>query len=152
AFHGEDGLHQVRSAQSTADALDGGYRLRTRQRRDRRRFGEEIRIADYVLLLRESIKALCGERVADAEPVIKESESNADHSRLFRSLRARSPCYADPRSEVAMIVDVCLRFVAQAQAPSHVRAHPPVIGDKPGGIHLTSGDLGCSRADAELRR
>ena len=154
ALDGGGRLHNVRRTQAGADRLNRLGRADSGQRRDRRNHREEVRICDHVLLLKDAVIPLRSERIRQAEAVIEHAESGAQHGLRPGVLGAgsRGPGQADARREVMPVVDVGLRFVAQAEAQGEVRPRPPVVAHECAHIGLTRRDRRISRVDAELRR
>src|SRR5262249_12769807 len=64
---------------------------------------------------------------------------------------ARRPCDADPRSEIAPVVNVGLSFIAQSEAQSKISLRLPVIADECAQIELAARNHGIAGIDAELR-
>ncbi len=153
-LHGDGRLHDVGGAHLSADLLHDLRLLFGREACDGRNIRIEIRIGEQVLLLGDPVVALRGENVAQREAIVKHAETRADHA--FRApgsgSRAGRPSDADTRRPIAMVADIGLRLVAQAQVERDIRTNAPVVADECSRVELMHADVGDTGRDAELRR
>ena len=123
--------------------------------------GEEIRCGNDVLLLVNSVVAFGVEDIVLAEAVVEHAEPGAQHG-LDVFAFSQSPGKPEARSKIGMVVNLVLRFEAQAAAEGHVRADFPivfhigldvVVVERGGGISGRQGELaGASAVGPNLRR
>ena len=104
------------------------------------------------LLLHETVEALRGQRIAESETVIEDTEAGAQDGfwALLRAAAGR-PCKRDTGSKIAPVVDIRLCLVAEAEAEREVRPHPPLVAREDAHIHLVHRKFRRASIDGELR-
>ena len=125
---------------------------RDTQRQGRRHVGEEIGIRDHVLLLACAVEARRGKRVRQRETIVEHAEAGPHHR-----LRAPAapgalgrPRQGKTRSDIAPVVQVRLRLIANSETQREVRARAPLVAREDTNIYLAQRQLCRAGSDAEL--
>ena len=88
-----------------------------------------------------------------ADAIVKEADAAADDGLLPPALGlAGRPREADARSDIAVIGDKVLHFIAQTQAQREVRAQAPVVLYERTGVPADAADVGHPALYVEARR
>src|SRR5258708_24752087 len=151
ALKGQCRLHVVGRAYSRTSGLYGLVSQRCERRGGGNR-GEELRIGDDKLLLNDSVVALRGDNVGQAEAIVENTESGTQHglgARAASSSGGPGNCYA--RREVPPVMDKILRFISESEIDSYVRTHLPFVAGKHSDVQSISREIWVAGIDRELR-
>src|SRR5579871_312337 len=146
-------LSDVRRAHIGVDLFDSLPARKSGKRRNRWNRGVKSRVADNILLLHDTVEARGGENVAESEAIIEDTEATPKHClRRPVGASARRPCHCNPGRPIPMIVDVGLRFIAQAEAEREIGAQLPVIAEERRDVELAHGERWLPGSERELAR
>ncbi len=134
-------LHDIRGTQAGTHFFGGLVAQRCKcGRRGDSRIEKEIRIADHVLLLNNSVVAFCCDDVRQGEAIVENAEAGTHHGLGTRVAGASSggPGNRYAWGEIAPVVDVALGFISESEIHSYIRTYLPLIASKHPDVHLPS--------------
>ena len=106
------------------------------------------------MLLQHAVVALRSDDIGERETIVENPEPGAQHGFGTRVLgiAARRPGNRQTWSEIAPVVNICLRLIAQSKAERDVGLHSPIIANKRSQIRLMHRQPGLAGVEGELRR
>jgi len=124
------------------------------ERRDRHaRLWKERRVGDGVADLVGAVEAIDIQSVVQVEAIVENAVTGAKHgfgSPQAALRRSNAPGEADTRRPIAVIGDVVLHFIAQAEAQRDVGLHAPIVLNERAGVELRAVDQRISGGELKL--